>query len=140
MMASVNHVGLTVTDLDASIVFYRDIAGMELVRRYPVADDEWFQTLTENADAVVEAVMMQLGEFRIQLVRYHKGGGPGAHGHAVEGGMHLCIDVDDVDATLARITALGQYHVGPMVERHPYGGRSFYVHDPDGVPVEFVGR
>jgi hypothetical protein len=27
-----------------------------------------------------------------------------------------------------------------MVHREPYGGRSFYVHDPDGVPVEFVGR
>src|SRR3954451_7909789 len=139
-MTRVNHVGLTVTDLDASVTFYRDIVGMEVVRRYPVAKDEWFQSLTENPDAVVEAVMMQLDSFRIQLVRYHGGGGPGATGHAVEGGLHLCIDVDDVDATLARISGLGQYHVGPLVERPPYGGRSFYVHDPDGVPVEFVSR
>jgi len=139
-MVELNHVGLTVTDLDASITFYCDVVGMEVVRRYPRADDAWFKTLTENSDAVVEAVMLRLGVFRLQLTRYHDGGSSGATGHAAEGGLHLCVDVDDVDAVHAALSTAGRYHAGPVVHHEPYGSRSFYVYDPDGVPVEFVAR
>jgi glyoxylase I family protein len=135
-MPAINHAGLTVTDLDASTAFYCDVVGMNLVRRYPRADDAWFRTLTENDQAVVEAVLLSLGPFRLQLVQYHDGGSRGTTGHAVIGGLHLCVDIDDVDIAHAELTAAGRHHVGPIVRREPYGGRSFYVHDPDGVPVE----
>lgn len=139
-MPTPNHIGLTVTDLDASLAFYCDVVGMQLERRYPVAADAWFRDLTENPEAVVEAVMVRLGSLRLQLVQYHGGGGPGATGHHVVGGLHLCVEVDDVDATYERVRADGRLHVGPVVRREPYGGRSFYVHDPDGVPVELEQR
>lgn len=139
-MTKPNHIGLTVTDLDESIAFYRDVVGMELERRYPIAGDEWFRTLTENDDAIVEAVMLRLGSLRLQLVRYHTGGEPGGTGHAALGGLHLCFEVDDVDIAHANLRASGRYHIGPIVRREPYGGRSFYVHDPDGVPVELEQR
>lgn len=139
-MTKPNHIGLTVTDLDASIAFYRDVVGMELEKRYPVAADAWFKSLTENPAAVVEAVMMRLGALRLQLVRYHDGGTSGGTGHAAVGGLHLCFEVDDVDACYAALAADDRYHVGPVVRREPYGGRSFYVHDPDGVPVELEQR
>jgi len=135
-----NHIGLTVSDLDASTAFYCDVVGMELERRYPVTDDAWFKTLTENPDAVVEAVMLHLGSIRLQLVRYHRGGEPGGTGHAAVGGLHLCFEVDDVDASHAALSADERYHLGPIVRRELYGGRSFYVHDPDGVPVELEQR
>ena len=139
-MTKPNHIGLTVTDLDASMAFYRDVVGMELERRYPVAADAWFKTLTENPDAVVEAVMLRLDALRLQLVRYHDGGAPGGTGHAALGGVHLCFEVDDVDGAHAALSAADRYHVGPIVRREPYGGRSFYVNDPDGVPVELEQR
>jgi catechol 2,3-dioxygenase-like lactoylglutathione lyase family enzyme len=135
-----NHIGLTVSDLDASVAFYCDIAGMEVVKRYPRTGDDWFRTLTENAEAVVEAAMLELGTFRLQLVQYHEGGSPGGTGHAALGGMHICIEIDDVDAMHAALSMAGRYRVGPIVGRGPYGGRSFYVHDPDGVPVELERR
>src|SRR5262249_4135362 len=133
----VNHIGLTVSDLDVSTAFYRAVVGMEVVKQYPVAGDDWFRILTENDGAVVQAAMLRLGTLQLQLVQYHAGGGAGGTGHEVLGGLHLCIAVDDVDAARASIEATGRYHVGPTVRRVPYGGRSFYVHDPDGVPVEF---
>ena len=139
-MTKPNHIGLTVTDLDASTAFYCDVVGMELEKRYPVADDAWFRTLTENSEAVVEAVMLRLAALRLQLVRYHHGGEPGGTGHAAVGGLHLCFEVDDVDVSHTALLTDGRYHVGPIVRREPYGGRSFYVHDPDGVPVELEQR
>ena len=76
----------------------------------------------------------------LQLVRYHQGGAPGGTGHAAVGGLHLCFEVDDVEASYAALSADDRYHIGPIVRREPYGGRSFYVHDPDGVPVELEQR
>ena len=40
-MTKPNHIGLAVSDLDASTAFYCAVVGMELERRYPIADDEW---------------------------------------------------------------------------------------------------
>ena len=75
-----------------------------------------------------------------ELVRYHRGGAPGGTGHAALGGLHLCFEVDDVEAAHAALATSGRYHIGPIVRREPYGGRSFYVDDPDGVPVEIEQR
>lgn len=139
-MAHPNHIGLTVRDLAASIAFYCDEVGMDIERRYAPTEDEWFRELTENPEARVEAVMLRLGSLRLQLVQYHRGGAEGATDHHVTGGLHLCFDVPDLDARHAALRVQGRYHVGPIVRRSPYGGRSFYVHDPDGVPVEFEQR
>ena len=59
--------------------------------------------------------------------------------HAAPGTPHLCIGVDDVDARYERLAAAG-YRVSPVVEPEGYGFRSFYVKDPDGMPVELLQR
>lgn len=48
-MASLNHAGVTVTDLEASRAFYVDVVGMELVLPGFQTGGEWFDTLTENS-------------------------------------------------------------------------------------------
>ena len=78
-------------------------------------------------------------EFTLQLVQYHVSGGeklPLAH-HNV-GNPHLCIEVDDVDARHEKIAGLGRHDPTPIVDIMGTGIRSFYVHDPDGVPVELL--
>lgn len=137
-MARLNHVGITVTDLDASLAFYRDVVGFEMTLRTR-ATGEWFDTLTRNDSADIEIVMLQLDDFTLQLVQYHASGGatlPLAH-HNV-GNPHLCIEVDDVDARHEKISASGMHDPTPLVDIMGTGIRSFYVHDPDGVPVELL--
>jgi len=83
--------------------------------------------------------MLRLAEFSLQLVQYHAAGGetlPLAH-HNV-GNPHLCIDVDDVDARHERISTSAACDPTPIVDIMGTGIRSFYVHDPDGVPVELL--
>jgi len=83
--------------------------------------------------------MLQLGDFTLQLVQYHAAGGvplPLAH-HNV-GSPHLSIEVDDVDARHRRISASGVHNPTPIVDIMRTGIRSFYVDDPDGVPVELL--
>ena len=54
---SVNHVGLTVSDLDASTAFYVDTVGMQVSSRSRTGGD-WFDTLTSNEGAVIDVVML----------------------------------------------------------------------------------
>jgi catechol 2,3-dioxygenase-like lactoylglutathione lyase family enzyme len=134
----VNHVGITVTDLDASLAFYCDVVGFTLGLRTR-ADGEWFDTLTRNPGADIEIAMLRLENLTLQLVQYHAAGGitlPLAH-HNV-GNPHLCIEVDDVDTRHRTISESGLHDPTPIVDIMATGIRSFYVHDPDGVPVELI--
>lgn len=135
---SVNHIGLTVSDVERSVAFYRDLAGMEVWSRRQM-QGEWFDTLTHNHGAVIDVAMLRLGSFTLQLVQYLEAGGdvlPVAH-HNV-GNPHLCIYVDDVDAFHAHATAQGGLEPTAIVDILGTGIRSFYVRDPDGIPVEFL--
>jgi catechol 2,3-dioxygenase-like lactoylglutathione lyase family enzyme len=137
---SLNHVGVTVSDIDRSVAFYCGMVGMEVTSRRQM-QGEWFDTLTHNSGAVIDVAMLRLGDFVLQLVAYLEAGGdamPLAH-HNV-GNPHLCIDVDDVDAAREQAVAFGGLEPTPIVDILGSGIRSFYVRDPDGVPVELLQR
>ncbi len=76
--------------------------------------------------------------FTLQLVQYLAGGAAAAPtGHAAAGNVHLCVEVDDVDARWAALSD-GRYRVTPIVGIMGTANRSCYVEDPDGVPVELL--
>lgn len=133
---SVNHVGLTVSDLDASVAFYRDVVGMDVELSGFRSGGEWFDTLTGNAGAVIDVAMLRAGSVVLQLVQYHEGGDPVAvTGHERVGNVHLSVNVDDVETKHASLAA---HDPTPVVDLPFPGARSFYVRDPDGIPVEFI--
>ena len=139
VIASLNHVGITVTDLDASRVFYVEVVGMQVVVPSFRTGGQWFDVLTENSGAVIDAAMLSAGGTTVQLVQYHEGGEPDAvTGHNRVGNLHLSIDVDDVDAKYAQLKDRPGLHPTPVVWLPIDGFKSFYVRDPDGVPVEFL--
>jgi catechol 2,3-dioxygenase-like lactoylglutathione lyase family enzyme len=133
----VNHVGLTVSDLDASVAFYTRTVGMTVQVR-TTSGGPWFDTLTGNDGAVIGVVMLESPGVVLQLVEYAQGGGGTAPtGHNRVGNMHLCINVEDVEATRGTVVAAG-LPATPIVALPVPGMRSFYTADPDGVPVEFL--
>lgn len=138
-MRSLNHVGLTVADVEASVVFYTEVVGFEVFSRRRLSGG-WFDTLTEHrSHAELDVAMLGLGDFVLQLVQYVEGGeGRLGLDHHRVGSPHLCVGVDDVDAAHRALTERGDLSVGPLVDAGPLGFRSFYVRDPDGVPVELL--
>ena len=137
-MRVVNHVGLTVTDLGRSVAFYRDVVGLDVqVERFRTGG-EWFDTLTQNSGALIDGAMLGDDSFTLQLLQYEEGGGQAAAtGHNRVGNLHLSINVADAAAKREEVLAAGA-HPTPLVELPVPGACSFYVHDPDGVPVEFM--
>jgi catechol 2,3-dioxygenase-like lactoylglutathione lyase family enzyme len=135
------HVGLTVADLGRSIVFYRDVVGLDEGETMRSANAQ-FAALVNNPGAELKAVFMTQGAFTLQLLEYTAGGGrPLALDHNNPGSPHLSFFVADIDATYRAIAARGDVAITSAIVANARGTiRSFYAADPDGVPVEFVER
>lgn len=142
MTASLYHVGLTISDLDRSIAFYRDAVGMALEYRSAVAS-EAFDKLIAIDGIRIDFAYLTLGDFRLQLIEYVNGGGEKLGlGHNKVGNPHISLWVDDVEREHARLTALGVNVTSEILtqESADICARTFYFTDPDGVQVEFCQR
>jgi glyoxylase I family protein len=139
LVSQVGHLGLTVADLNRSIWFYCSIAGFALVRRVDsLLGGEWFDVLTENDGARVTAAYLSSGGLTLQLVQYHASARrPAVLDHAAAGTPHLSLSVSDVHAR-HRLATEHDLHTSPVVSHVLAPALSFYVRDPDGVPVEFI--
>jgi catechol 2,3-dioxygenase-like lactoylglutathione lyase family enzyme len=131
------HVGLTVSDLDRSLGFYQGVAGLE-VQSVVDVDSEGFGRLTSNPGARLRTALLSDGQFTLQLVNYLEGGGkPIRIDHRDPGAPHLSFWVEDVDSLYGNLRETHVVVTSEIVEVIA-GVRSFYVADPDGVPVEFI--
>ena len=138
-MTSVNHIGLTVADLDESLAFYREVVGMKDVYTDLKMGGEWFDQLTENRGAVIRVAQLELEGVNLQLVEYTEAKGerlPLLHRNV--GNPHICLNSTGVAERHAAMSAAGRYKVSPLVTIADTGTRSFYVTDPNGVLVEFI--
>jgi catechol 2,3-dioxygenase-like lactoylglutathione lyase family enzyme len=161
-MTRFHHIGITVRDIEASYRFYCDVVGMRVWDQdaqlgthnpdrtetvSPNADvtflgieSEAFDKLTNNPGSVFKYIHLELPDsFVLQLIEYTAAGGPALElDHNRAGSPHLSVFVDDVEAKYQEILRTpGIEPVSPIITIAP-GMRSFYVHDPDGVPVEFL--
>ena len=133
------HVGLTVSNIAASVGFYRDVVGMTLSSEF-VGSNDWFDVLTNNPGSELSVAHLRLGKYELQLIEYLAGGRDDAAdvAHNRIGSPHLCFLVTDVDAKFAQVSERGDVTITSEIIDIAAGARSFYVEDPDGVPVEFV--
>jgi catechol 2,3-dioxygenase-like lactoylglutathione lyase family enzyme len=135
MSANWWHIGLTVSDMDRSLTFYREVVGMEVTADDRHLDNRaFFDPLTDNPGAQLRVAWLTDGSFILQLVQYlAKGGDTLALRHNNVGSPHLSFYVPDVHAKRAEVEARGDV----VITSEVIADRSFYVVDPDGVPVEF---
>jgi catechol 2,3-dioxygenase-like lactoylglutathione lyase family enzyme len=137
-MAELFHVGLTVKDLERSLKFYRDVAGMTAGEIFDGQSQE-FDTLTNNPGARLRGVHLKTGPFMLQLLEYKTaGGGTLDLHHNKIGSPHLSFYVPDVEAKHAELKRRGDVTITSGLVQIARNMRSFYTEDPDGVPVEFL--
>ena len=138
-MAELSHVGLTVKDLDRSLTFYRDVAGMEPAGTVIELQSPEFDALTSNPGSALRVAHLTAGSFTLQLVEYVAAGGATLElGHHHVGSPHLSFQVADVEAKYQDLRRRGNVRITSGLVRITPVTRSFYTADPDGVPVEFL--
>jgi catechol 2,3-dioxygenase-like lactoylglutathione lyase family enzyme len=130
------HIGLTVSDLLTTLEFYTSVLGLT-VEYLQEEQSKDFDRLTANSGTHVRVAWATDGAVVLQFIEYLAGGGGAAKlSHRRVGTPHLSFYVDDVDAAYARLAARGDIELPDSVTDIGEHGRSFYVTDPDGVPVE----
>ena len=127
-----NHVGLSVADLDREVAFYRDAFGLTEEFRFRIEEDALDAVVLRSADGWgIELLSRPDSEPRN---RYDS---PNTNA-ATQGFGHVCLRVDDIHATHARLLELGATTVAaPGSGPHPAVQFS-YVADPEGHFVELI--
>jgi catechol 2,3-dioxygenase-like lactoylglutathione lyase family enzyme len=139
-----DHTGITVSNLERSLVFWRDVLGFE-PSHTAHQTGELAQEITGVAGAEIKlAVMKAPGGHKIELLEYLA---PSERKRHVDlppcdvGSMHVALIVDDLEAVLSAIKASGWKAAGKpqTLQSGPNAGkRVVYVRDPDGTIIEFM--
>ena len=118
---TINHVGIGVKDRRASLKFYRDLLGLEII---PSMVDAKNIVWMRAADGTM-----------LHLIEPREGTAPPP---VPQGAYHNAFEVENFDDALSVIRGAGLEIEGPS-ERHD-GQHCFFVRDPDGNRVEIATR
>jgi lactoylglutathione lyase len=137
MPTTLHHGGLRVADADAACHFYRDALGGTQLTRPVVLDGRGAEQVIGVSGARFRVALIGFGEAMVELFKVLEPTPDWARA-SVQGTIpHIALQVDDVEATLARAEAAGGRRLWPEVDRF---GRShaIYLADPDGNVVELL--
>ena len=139
-----DHTGITVSNLERSLAFWRDVLGFEFSHRAH-QNGEMAEQITGVKGAELKlAVVKSPSGHKMELLEYlappdHKKDNhlrPCDVGH-----VHLALTVENLEPLLEKIAASGWKAAGKpqTLTRGPNAGkRVVYVRDPDGTTIEFM--
>jgi methylmalonyl-CoA/ethylmalonyl-CoA epimerase len=137
MKATLDHIGIAVTNLADALSFYRDALGLEVE---PRKNTDQHGTVEEVPSQRVRAHFIPLGESALELLeatddtspiaKYTAKRGPGLH--------HITLRVDDIEIALAELRARGVRLIDEQPRAGAHGSRVAFIHPSaaGGVLVE----
>ena len=139
-----DHTGITVSNLERSLAFWRDVLGFELSHNAH-QKGELAQQITGVEGAEIKlAVLKAPGGHKIELLEYL---GPSARRKHVDlqpcdvGHVHVALAVDNLDAILEQMATCGWKNAGKpqtLTVGPNAGRRVVYARDPDGHTIELM--
>ncbi len=112
----INHVGVSIGNRVASLGFYRDLLGLEVIP-HQIDGNTLVWTRAEDGG------MVHLIEPQTEGLR--------------NSAWHVALQVDDIDAALEAVKSAGIEIMSGPGERHN-GQRYFFIADPDGNRIEIA--
>jgi catechol 2,3-dioxygenase-like lactoylglutathione lyase family enzyme len=132
----IHHAGLRVGDAERASEFYCALGGERLTR--PVLLEGRAAEQVVGIDgARLRIAMIGFGEGALELFEVLDPAPDWARAPVIGTIPHVCLQVDDVDAALARAEELGGRRIWPAVDRFG-AGRAIYLRDPDGNALELL--
>ena len=122
MYRRIDHLALHVSDMGRTVTFYEKHFGFE----------KYFDHQSSKGFAIA---YLRLGDTVLELVERSEGG---------MNGFHFCLETDDFDGSVARLTEAGvevvqsPHHTPPRVPREE-GWRRVVFLGPDGESIELRG-
>ncbi len=123
-MSELIHTCYRISDIDRSVSFYRKL-GFEELRRMPIGDEAINVFMGLPGDGARLELTYNYG-----VDSYELGTGYG----------HIAITVDDIDATLQQLAAVGIEPEKPPYSVREGGSRLCFVRDPDQYRIELIEK
>lgn len=136
--ARLEHVALSVADLERSIAFYRDVMGLELARIIDCPPEMGLGDVAGMPGCRARIAHLQSGSAMLELFEYQDPRGkplPSERRQADHGLIHMGFTSNDVRADFARLKEKGVTFFGDPVEFRP-GVWIVYFYGPDGEACE----
>lgn len=145
MIKGMNHVGMSVSNLERAIRFYRDVLDMEVIVRRTFGDESSYGYMKYRAilglnDAHGEVALLRRSNMQIELFQFDSPTPkPGDSNRPVcdHGITHFCLEVTDLQVEYVRLKAAGvAFHCPP--QDFPGEAVVTYGRDPDGNVFELL--
>jgi catechol 2,3-dioxygenase-like lactoylglutathione lyase family enzyme len=135
--SQIHHVGLTVAHLERSVAFYTRYFGLREVGRNELRG-RMISAQTDLEGVVIDVALLAGANALLELLCYRSPEGRPAAPRACDpGAVHVCLVVQDLDATYAAMRGDGvAVHARPAALGA--GTKMVYVRDPDGIFVEVI--
>jgi catechol 2,3-dioxygenase-like lactoylglutathione lyase family enzyme len=138
-----DHTGITVSNLERSLTFWRDVLGFEFSHSAHQTGERPEQITGVKGAELKLAVLKTPSGHKIELLQYFAPADrPNVNLRPCDvGHVHVALTVDDLDAVLKKIAESGWRAAGEpqTLEQGPNAGkRVVYVRDPDGTTIEFM--
>lgn len=131
-----HHVGITVSELDRCLDFYRDVLGLEVLDRFAVSG-EAFSTAVSVEDATGRFVHLDAGGARVELVSYEPADEERSREQVDQpGATHLGLAVDDAAEFYEGLPDDVETMSEPRTTES--GATILFVRDPEGNLVELI--
>jgi catechol 2,3-dioxygenase-like lactoylglutathione lyase family enzyme len=139
----IRHVGITVSDIDATIAFYSKAVPYKIYRRYTVSASKFPVGLVANRKGKVEIALIELPTGFLQLMDFDpaKPALPNVRPVIGPGYTHICFQSHSLDPAIKRFINAGLVLISRFgkpdgVDIGGYGVRYAYGTDPDGIMIE----
>ena len=132
MFQRIEHTALSVSDLERSVAFYRDLIGMEVVMEVDFSD-ETLGAVNGLAGCKARVVHLKLGPSVLELFEYREPKGSDAAAQLRQcdtGYIHIGLRVTDIHRHYAELRAAGVRFFSEPVEIRP-GTFIVYFEGPD---------
>ncbi len=132
MKAILDHIGIAVSDLEASLALYRDILGLEIAAPEDVPSQRVRAHFIPAGEGLLE--LLEATAPDSPIARYVEKRGPGLH--------HVALRVDDIRAALAHLKARGVRLIDQEPRPGAHGSLVAFIHPSaaHGVLVELIQK
>ena len=137
-VTGLDHMALSVSDLDRSVAFYRDLLGLELVRILECPASTRLGEVVGMPGCAARIAHLKLGDAMLEIFQYTQPRGrplPPDHRQADHGWVHLGFTSSDTRGDYERLKAQGVQFVREPLEFRP-NVWICYFYGPDGEVCE----
>jgi methylmalonyl-CoA/ethylmalonyl-CoA epimerase len=131
MFKRLDHVGIVVSDIDATLQTYQKQLGFALLERVEIPEQKVVAAFLDGGNSTIELISPT--DTESGTARYLANRGEGTH--------HVCYEVDDIEAALAELAAQGVRLIDEKPRRGVHGLVAF-VHPKatNGMMIEILQK